>query len=87
MSAANIKITVVWLVLCLTTVVSVGASGASASTLIGVLVLGAAFIKVHLVMHYFMELDNAPLPWRFAFLGWVLIVFIILSILLLQGSS
>lgn len=85
MNGPNFKITAVWIVLCFTTAVSVGASGASSSAMIGVAVLGAAFLKVYLVMHYFMELDNAPRSWQLGFTGWVLVVFLLLSTLLLKA--
>lgn len=83
MTAPHLKTTIVWLILCLTTALSVGLSGGAPSTTIAVAVLGAAFMKVYLVLHYFMELDEAPLPWRAVFAGWTIIVFLVLSGLLL----
>ena len=86
MTAPHLKTTIVWLILCLTTAASVGLSGGEPSVSIAVAVLGAAFVKVYLVMHYFMELDEAPLPWRAVFAGWTVIVFVILSALLLYAG-
>ena len=70
------------MVLCAITIFSVGAGSGDVDAGLGVAVLGAAFFKVHLVMHYFMELDDAPLSWRLAFGGWAISAFVLLSILL-----
>lgn len=83
----NVKITAVWIILCIATVVSISVSSASSTAGLGVAVLGVAFMKVYLVMHYFMELEDAPLAWRVVFAGWTLVVFLVLSILLWQGSQ
>ncbi|MEM8785379.1 MAG: cytochrome C oxidase subunit IV family protein [Pseudomonadota bacterium] len=83
MAASHFKITLVWIILCLTTVFSVGASGEPTDVRLAIAVLGAAFVKVFLVMHYFMELDEAPPLWRGVFAGWTVIVFSVLSGLLL----
>lgn len=82
MTRPHLTIAVVWLILCLTTMMSIGASGGAPSVGVAVAVLGAAFVKVYLVLHYFMELDAAPLGWRAVFAGWTVGVFLVLSALL-----
>ncbi|MEM8660920.1 MAG: cytochrome C oxidase subunit IV family protein [Pseudomonadota bacterium] len=87
MGSLQLKITVVWIVLCLSTAASVGASTSSPTLALNVAVLGVACIKVYLVMHYFMELDHAPLSWRALFATWTLVVFIVLTALLWRGEN
>ena len=82
MTAPHLRLTIVWLILCLTTALSVEIGGGPPEATLGVAVLGAAFVKVYLVAHYFMELDAAPLPWRAAFAAWTVAVFLLLSALL-----
>lgn len=83
MGAAHRTVTAVWLILCLVTALSVSLGGGSPETAGGaglaVAVLGAAFAKVYLVMHYFMELGEAPRPWRAVFIAWCVGVFLILA--------
>lgn len=64
------KLTLVWVVLCLGTLASQLLSQLQA----GSIVLVIAFVKAHLVLHYFMGLNRAPLKWRAAFGSWVVIV-------------
>lgn len=82
MAAHQLKIAIVWAVLCLTTVISAAASGGAPSLGVSIAVLGAACAKVYLVMHVFMELDAAPLAWRAAFAGWTVGLFLLLAGLL-----
>ncbi|MEM6583349.1 MAG: cytochrome C oxidase subunit IV family protein [Pseudomonadota bacterium] len=87
MGSLQLKITVVWIVLCASTAASVGASTSSPTLALNVAVLGVACIKVYLVMHYFMELDHAPPSWRALFAAWTLVVFIVLTALLWRGEN
>ncbi|MEO0438311.1 MAG: cytochrome C oxidase subunit IV family protein [Pseudomonadota bacterium] len=75
---AKLKLTFVWLVLCLTTLLSVGASEASFTQHLALIALGIAFFKVLLVMIYFMELPLATRKYRAAYLGWVVVVLLAL---------
>lgn len=72
--------TPVWAVLMLTTITSYllgedHAFGVSAETA-SVLILTLAIVKVMFVTEFFMEMRHAPLPLRWAFLGWSLIVLV-----------
>lgn len=81
------KLTLIWALLCIGTLVSqfIGGtteeSAASAQTW-RVMILVIAFIKAHLVLHYFMGLDQAPSKWRFIFGSWVVGVAGLLIVLL-----
>jgi len=48
---------------------------------IGLVVLSIAFLKVHLVIRYFMEINQAPRIWRLAFLAWVVGLFSALTLI------
>ena len=78
----------VWAVLVAATIVSWavggghGAGGHEAAT---VAVLAVAFVKVHLVGLYFMELRSAPVPLRLLFEGWVVVTGSVLIGLYLSG--
>jgi hypothetical protein len=69
------KTTVVWLGLIAATIVSwqVGTHG-SDPKFATCLVMAVAFLKVRFVGLWFMELKDAPLPLRFIFEGYVVIV-------------
>jgi caa(3)-type oxidase subunit IV len=69
------KTTVVWLGLIIATIVSwqVGTHGGSAEVSTSI-VVAIAFLKVRFVGLWFMELKDAPLPLRFIFEGYVVIV-------------
>ena len=84
---AHPKILIVWAVLCATTLVStLAASGGPVSAPVGLAVLAAAFAKVYLVLHYFMELEHAPWPWPAPFIAWTAIVLIVLGALFLGAA-
>lgn len=73
------KMTLVWLLLCVGTLVSQllgGSTGEAGENqrAAGTVILVIAFVKAHLVLHYFMGLDRAPVVWRTVFSGWVLLV-------------
>ncbi len=51
----------------------------------GIAALAIAFVKVHLVMHYFMELRHAPRAWAWTFGIWTVGVLLLLSILFTSG--
>ncbi|MEM1155665.1 MAG: cytochrome C oxidase subunit IV family protein [Pseudomonadota bacterium] len=87
MYSLHFKVTVVWIILCVSTAASVGASTSSPTLSLNIAVLGVACIKIYLVMHYFMELDHAPLSWRALFATWTLAVFIVLTVLLSRGEN
>ncbi|MEL6980692.1 MAG: cytochrome C oxidase subunit IV family protein [Pseudomonadota bacterium] len=88
MDAESRRLTMVWAVLCLITLGSlgfrsdVGEAGASGALLIGAAALGAAFLKAYLVMRHFMELRRAPWSWRAVFAGWCVGVFGLLTALI-----
>ncbi|MCZ0732227.1 cytochrome C oxidase subunit IV family protein [Mycolicibacterium iranicum] len=73
-----------WLFLVAATVVSwaVGAEHGTGS-MVAVLVLGIAAIKVRLVGLDFMELRHAPIPLRAAFEGYCVVMWAVLSALYL----
>lgn len=48
---------------------------------IGLVVLSVAFFKVHLVIRYFMEINEAPRVWRLTFLAWVVGLFSTLTLI------
>ncbi|MEM6545801.1 MAG: cytochrome C oxidase subunit IV family protein [Pseudomonadota bacterium] len=77
----RIKLTLVWVALCVTTLLSVGASGASTTRYLTEIALGIAFFKVLLVMIYFMELPQAAVKYRASYLSWSAIVFLLLILL------
>lgn len=63
------------LLLLIATVASVEISGESAiGFYAGLGTLGFAYLKARLVALDFMELRHAPLAWRFAIEGWLLLV-------------
>jgi len=77
---------IVWLVLIAATLVSAALSGeAGASPSTGVTVLALAFMKVQLVIWFFMEIRTAPLPWKIAFTVWSVTMAGILGGLHLSG--
>lgn len=47
----------------------------------GIAVLVIAFAKVHMVMHYFMELRHAPRAWAWTFGIWTAGALLLLSVL------
>jgi heme/copper-type cytochrome/quinol oxidase subunit 4 len=65
--------TLVWIVLMLATCASTWwlSKDAFSATVGTVVIMVVAAVKVRLVMTHFMELGDAPLPWRLAFDGWV----------------
>ncbi|MEM8562511.1 MAG: cytochrome C oxidase subunit IV family protein [Pseudomonadota bacterium] len=87
MHSLHLKVTVVWIILCLSTAASVSASTSTPTLALNIAVLGVACIKVYLVMHFFMELDHAPLSWRAVFAIWTLALFIVLTFLLWRGEN
>jgi len=72
------KTTIVWLILCLSTILSAQVSGHGHTSTVSSVVLAIAFAKVYLVMHFFMELDNSPKLWRYLFTGWAGTTFLLL---------
>lgn len=75
--------TKVWLVLLAATVLTaaVGLEQAGASHVVGLTLLGIAFVKVRLVGIHFMELGTAPTPLRLLFEAYVVGVFAVLAVL------
>ncbi|WP_159981048.1 cytochrome C oxidase subunit IV family protein [Roseobacter cerasinus] len=80
-------LTLVWLGLCVATVLSTIMSGQSfgSSRLSGLIVLGIAFAKAHLVIDHFMELRHAPNVWRAVLAAWIVLTFSVLGTLLLTS--
>jgi len=69
------KLTLVWALLCAGALVSqllgdTAADPATTQQTLGIAILVIAFVKAHLVLHYFMGLNRAPLGWRALFAGW-----------------
>ena len=68
-------VSLVWLVLMLATCVTtwwLSKDGVS-PVVAAVSIFLIAAVKARLVLMHFMELKNAPLPWRLVFEAWVLI--------------
>ena len=76
MSLIKTPATIVWLVLMLATCASTWwlKSGVAASFIATASIMLIAGIKVRLVIIHFMELGNAPFPWRVFFESWVIVV-------------
>ena len=72
----------VWVLLCLATLLSSGMSEQAEGTLMVGLLLGVAFLKVYLVMRYFMALGSAPAFWHGLFSGWVVATCLLLLTLI-----
>ncbi|MCY4426732.1 MAG: cytochrome C oxidase subunit IV family protein [Halieaceae bacterium] len=93
MSLINSKVTYVWCFLAVLTGVSwVLGDGYDPGTAEGyryvtIALLVLAFFKTRLVIMYFMEVLNAPLPLRGIFEGWVIVVCGILITLYLTGGA
>ncbi len=72
------RITLIWLLLVCATLVSFDSAhigrGASLQSIATCAVMIVAFLKVRFIGLEFMELRHAPVPLRFAFEGWVLLV-------------
>lgn len=86
---AKSRISLVWLVLIAATLISwkVGTDHGVHAHLATVIVLLVAFIKVRFVGLYFMELREAPLPLRFIFEGYCVVVCTTLIIMYLAGGG
>ena len=80
---ARDRITVVWAVLMIATAISwlLGIGHAVTHEYAGVAILIIAFLKIHFVGAYFMELRNAPRPLLIAFDCWVVTVLVTLVLL------
>jgi caa(3)-type oxidase subunit IV len=83
------RISLVWLVLIAATLISwkVGTDHGVHAHLATVIVLLVAFIKVRLVGLYFMELRESPLPLRFIFEGYCVVVCTTLIIMYLAAGG
>jgi caa(3)-type oxidase subunit IV len=77
------RLTMVWLVLLAATCGSslVGAEFGAGSGSVATVVIAVALFKVRLIGIYFMELRVAPPPLRQLFEGYVLVVFVTLTVL------
>ncbi len=74
---------IVWALLVTSTLASLmvtdtGGVAALGGTMPGIAVLAIAFVKVYLVMHYFMELRHAPRAWAWTFALWTAGVLLLL---------
>ena len=83
------RISIIWLVLIVATLVSwkVGTDHGVHAHLATVIVLLVAFIKVRFVGLYFMELREAPLPLRSIFEGYCIVVCMTLVIMYLAAGG
>ena len=74
----TLKLTIAWLALCLITLLSVAATHLDSPLGFAPMVLGIAFLKVFLVMQFFIELPLAARRYRLAYGGWVVLVCLVL---------
>ncbi len=87
MSLLKTPLLIVWALLVASTLASLvvtdtqGAAAALHENVPGIAVLVIAFVKVYLVMHYFMELRHAPLAWAWTFGLWTLGALLLLTVL------
>lgn len=84
MSSRSIRMSnIVWLILCLATLLSALLSYSANYAVLpqssGIAILAIAFGKAHLVMNYFMELKGAPIVWRSLFGAWTIVTFLVLA--------
>lgn len=83
-------ITIVWLVLFAATALSwfLAPVDTKLTSLVpGIAILSIAFIKVRLILLYFMELKFAPQPWRGMFEFWILVAWVALIYLYIVGTG
>jgi len=72
---ARLPVTIVWAVLMTATCLSVWlAETERGMRWATITILLIASVKIGLIMHHFMELKSAPLPWRLAMGVWLVIV-------------
>lgn len=73
----------VWMVLVAATVLTavVGLEQHGGSTVVGLLLLAVAFVKIRLVALHFMEVRDAPLPLRLLVEGYVGVTFAALVVI------
>jgi hypothetical protein len=88
MRSSGTRITAVWLILVVATLVSwESARAGSDQGLATSAVLAIAFVKVRFIGLEFMELRTAPLPLRLAFELWLLVVCSVLLALYWRSPS
>ncbi len=84
--------TLIWAILLMATLGSwqIGVKEAAlvdGSAVLGVGLMVLAFIKVHLVLNYFMDLRHAPWGWRLLYEGWIVAVCGLLLYLYLDAGA
>ena len=85
--------TIVWVFICLLTALStyLGEHKAPLSFLgagmLPVLVLAIAMVKIRLIIMHFMEIAHSPLALRLIFELWIIVVFVLLLVMFLEGSG
>lgn len=79
------RVTLIWLFLLAATFLSIGfGQGIGNTSQAGVWILAVSIIKARFVMFEFMELRHAPLVMRIVADCWCVLIFVLLTLLLLD---